>query len=75
MAVFIGGIGSATNDYFAYSRKKYDGKEVGELRVFYSRQMRMWKVSFKDEVGDEIIDYFNSKSEIEDYFNVKLKKA
>jgi hypothetical protein len=48
---------------------------VGEVKVFYSRQMRMWQVSFKDEFGDEIIDYFNSKNEIEDYFNVKLKKA
>lgn len=74
MAVFIGGIGSATNDYVAYSRNKYNGEEIGEIRVFYSRQMRMWKVSFEDEVGSEIIDYFDSKPQIEKYFNVKLKK-
>jgi len=67
MAVFIGGIGSATKDYFGNS------KSNGKIKAFYSRQFQKWQVVFVDEYGSEVVDYFDSKSQIEKWFDVKLK--
>ena len=62
------GIGATTKDYFGYS------KSDGKIRAFYSRQFKKWVAISMDKYGTEVVDYFDSKSQIEKWFDVKLKK-